>query len=486
MRIRSTTPPLGFVAAVLLLTGPLSSPTQAQCGDPGAGDCRVAHETPYCDDAACCDVVCGFDDFCCENEWDTICVDEATLVCPPTTACGQVGSGACDTANGTIACEDLACCQQVCLADEYCCLTEWDEICAGAVPELCTIVPTPTGACCFADDLSCDGPQTEAACFTAGGTYKGADTVCAEVDCRQHNLYATDDPFGSPFGLIGFDVSTSQTVGLRFTPQRRYVLDRVSVWFMNNDDTGGHPTVTLSLRTDTDTLGYSHPSGVVLESWTFPVSAVGWNPVKEVLDSVLHPTLSASQNYWLVAESSSEPLVNGVWNWAGIGSGYTSTIDHASSNDWQVGGEGAVVAVEILGTLSTESVGACCAGGACAEVLESACTGFVCSVADHLPQTFTGCYGDADGNGFVNAGDRGFVAAAIGQTAPELICTLDMDGNGFINAGDRGFIAAEIGLCSPLPDWQNGSGLNRGVPDARFGAPTFTPETGCDDVVCPS
>src|SRR3989344_6939591 len=62
-----------------------------------------------------------------------------------------------------------------------------------------------------------------------------------------------------------------------------------------------------------------------------------------------------------------------------------------------------------------------------------------CNVASFLPPTFTGCYGDADGNGFVNAGDRGFVAA-------------------------------NIDLCSPLPDFQNGQGLNHGAIDTRFGS----------------
>src|SRR3989344_2620797 len=93
-----------------------------------------------------------------------------------------------------------------------------------------------------------------------------------------------------------------------------------------------------------------------------------------------------------------------------------------------------------------------------------------CNVASFLPPTFTGCYGDADGNGFVNAGDRGFVAANIGLEDSVLKCLYDMDGNGFINAADRGFIAANIGLCTPLPDFQDGSGLNHGAIDTRFGS----------------
>jgi hypothetical protein len=83
------------------------------------------------------------------------------------------------------------------------------------------------------------------------------------------------------------------------------------------------------------------------------------------------------------------------------------------------------------------------------------------------------CYGDADGNGIVNAGDRGFVSANVGESTPQLVCLYDMDGNGIINAADRGFVSANIGLCSSLPDYQNGSGLNGGVPDPRFGGAVF-------------
>src|SRR3989344_6025965 len=108
--------------------------------------------------------------------------------------------------------------------------------------------------------------------------------------------------------------------------------------------------------------------------------------------------------------------------------------------------------------------------------------GFVCDVASLLPNTFTDCYGDVNGDGFVNPGDRGFIAANIGQTSCDLICQFDLDGNGFINAGDRGFIAANIGLCTPLPDWQNGNNN----PDIRSccGDGTCSTANGEDDLNC--
>jgi hypothetical protein len=131
--------------------------------------------------------------------------------------------------------------------------------------------------------------------------------------------------------------------------------------------------------------------------------------------------------------------------------------------------------------------GACCTTSGCSVVAsEAACMPFVCNVADHLPLTFAGCYGDADGNGVVNPADRGFISAAVGQTSSVSVCRFDMDGNGFINAADRGFVSATIGLCVALPDWQNGSGLNNGSPETRFGAAVFQGEgTTCEMVTCP-
>lgn len=128
-------------------------------------------------------------------------------------------------------------------------------------------------------------------------------------------------------------------------------------------------------------------------------------------------------------------------------------------------------------------VGACCHGdGTCSDVAPEDCE-YVCDVAALLPPSFTGCFADADGSGLVNASDRGFIAANIGQTAYDLICMFDLDGNGVINASDRGFVSVNIGLCSALPDYQDGSGLNGGVADPRFHS-VANPGTSCSVAEC--
>ncbi len=131
--------------------------------------------------------------------------------------------------------------------------------------------------------------------------------------------------------------------------------------------------------------------------------------------------------------------------------------------------------------------GACCTGVACHDGVElGACEPFVCDVRQHHGSGFNGCYGDADGNGVVNAADRGAVSANIGQADAALVCVFDLDGNGVVNAADRGAVSANIGLCQPLPDFQNGSGLNGGNADTRFGsAQHMGGGTTCDEVICP-
>ena len=99
-------------------------------GGPGAGACPgpegcfASHPSAGCNDAACCVTVCALDPFCCNVEWDQVCVAEAQLncaVCPvlcqPTDVpelepCGQDQNGGCTTPNDAtmpVLCGDTVC-----------------------------------------------------------------------------------------------------------------------------------------------------------------------------------------------------------------------------------------------------------------------------------------------------------------------------------------------------------------------------------------
>lgn len=76
------------LAYLVAATGALSvAPTTLaqSCGDPGSGSCCVANATAFCDDAACCTLICSQDPFCCDVQWDGICASAANAQC---VACG--------------------------------------------------------------------------------------------------------------------------------------------------------------------------------------------------------------------------------------------------------------------------------------------------------------------------------------------------------------------------------------------------------------
>jgi hypothetical protein len=175
-------------------------------------------------------------------------------------------------------------------------------------------------------------------------------TVTADI------IYETEWPFGGPFGLWGYDVFVDQSVGVRFTPDRDYTLDRVSLWFMNNDGSGQHHAlVTITLRNDNHDGQVSIPGDTVYETWQFNVSAVGWDPQLEVMDSATHPLLEAGLNYWIVAESDSPPFNDGVWNIAAHGSGFMANTD--LDGEWYPGSMSAVTCTIVEGTSASDLLG---------------------------------------------------------------------------------------------------------------------------------
>ena len=60
--------------------GTLSVTCSPVCGSSGSGSCTASHG-PGCSNAECCATVCNLDPYCCENAWDTICVQEARTNC---------------------------------------------------------------------------------------------------------------------------------------------------------------------------------------------------------------------------------------------------------------------------------------------------------------------------------------------------------------------------------------------------------------------
>lgn len=97
------------------------NPSSGDCCDPTAGLAGCGYPSIE-------ECVCLADSYCCNNQWDSICVDEVT----------SLGCGACHDACTTGAArtreDDIEAC--VCARDTYCCATSWDSVCVGEVDSL--------------------------------------------------------------------------------------------------------------------------------------------------------------------------------------------------------------------------------------------------------------------------------------------------------------------------------------------------------------
>ena len=124
----------------LCASGANNSCAVCGAGCPGTGGCCSANGTPGCDSLFCCSLVCTGNPFCCDTVWDDLCAQQAGVLCticfPPPTC---PGGGDCCQFNGSPGCDDAACCELVCAVDEFCCLSLWDNICANTAADLCDI-----------------------------------------------------------------------------------------------------------------------------------------------------------------------------------------------------------------------------------------------------------------------------------------------------------------------------------------------------------
>ena len=114
--------------------------SHANCGNELAGDCFAASfpVVPGCSDSGCCAIVCEQDPYCCTFGWDSVCVEFAELFCgKEPAACGHPRAGDCFTPHFTPFCVDEGCCSAVCDMDAFCCEVEWDALCVSLAEDVC-------------------------------------------------------------------------------------------------------------------------------------------------------------------------------------------------------------------------------------------------------------------------------------------------------------------------------------------------------------
>ena len=121
-----------------------------KCGELGSGSCCLPNGTPLCDDKECCDAVGLIDPYCTTVSWDEACVTIATTTgvcdCDGGTSCGDPAAGDCCVANDTPYCNNNACCTTVCTIDPTCCTIFWSQDCVIWADFYCTDICAGGGA----------------------------------------------------------------------------------------------------------------------------------------------------------------------------------------------------------------------------------------------------------------------------------------------------------------------------------------------------
>jgi len=140
--------------------------------EPGVGDCFAAHEGRGCDNPECCRTTCEADPFCCDAEWDDFCAGEAAGLCTGSFPACAPGAGSCASANGTPGCDDIECCNAVCMVDPFCCVDTWDDLCADEAFVPCR--------------HACGGQS--GGCFTPNSSPGCSDVDCCEAVCDQDDF----------------------------------------------------------------------------------------------------------------------------------------------------------------------------------------------------------------------------------------------------------------------------------------------------------
>lgn len=155
-------------------------------------------------------------------------------------------------------------------------------------------------------------------------------------------VFSTNGPFGGFFGLWGADLNPQQKAAARFVPAADHTFDDARLWLMNNSgSTYGQIELRLELdATEVGLGGVSRPSGIALESWSFPIQTLGWTPVQHVAASGSNPVLRAGRKYWIVAASQAPSGSNPVWNFASSGNSYTAILQPNGS--WGAGNSAAL------------------------------------------------------------------------------------------------------------------------------------------------
>jgi hypothetical protein len=130
---------------------------------------------PDCSDS-CVAAICAADPYCCDVQWDSICVDavdsECGRSCEDAPSCGH---SVC-TSGAALDAECGFCEATICDADPYCCDVQWDDACVDAVATQCGL------GCGCGHDVCDTGGALDSACSTCASAVCAVDPYCCAVE----------------------------------------------------------------------------------------------------------------------------------------------------------------------------------------------------------------------------------------------------------------------------------------------------------------
>lgn len=119
-------------------------------------NCCSTSSLPTCSDPEVSECVCNLDPFCCEVEFDSLCVQESLGQCGGTCPAGE---GSCCEAQEGPSCEDTDVLSCLCAIDIQCCVSNYDEVCAqeavAACGASCEVAPPDSDCCSPGENPSC-------------------------------------------------------------------------------------------------------------------------------------------------------------------------------------------------------------------------------------------------------------------------------------------------------------------------------------------
>jgi len=184
-------------------------------GGGGGGDCCMAQGGPECDDMAVNDCVCELDGYCCDVQWDEICVSEAQYVCMDDCGLPPANMGDCCMEQPGPGCDDMAVTDCTCMIDFGCCLFSWDSHCAAIAVTACDIACEgiePLDPCCLSQpDPGCSSDPAVEDCVC------DIDSFCCDTQwddqCAGLAQFACDLDCSGEGGMGGTSTGGSSSTG---------------------------------------------------------------------------------------------------------------------------------------------------------------------------------------------------------------------------------------------------------------------------------